>query len=269
MQHMFTILVQCVPLFHFHHPPPSWLTMALVLYSFDCLNLDFFLFEALTQLNFYLLVKHHKFSSLVEPAWPWETTLERSREPTWLVFKQTPQIQSQTGGRYRNWNAFEHKSGEANVQKRMWHLLLLLLCPHVSLSVHIVAGNRLRPDVDVKSHPKKLDMSRDSEFSTKACSGNEAVCLFILGTLPLSGCLYLFHTLPLKCSCVSVSLSDEKGKKIMIERWWQQVEISLFPLLPLFPFSLYLLPPLSLSLSSPLSFSESYHLHSMFTSSIK
>lgn len=91
----------------------------------------------------------------------------------------------------------------------MWHLLLLLFCPHVSPSVHIGAGNRLGPDVDVRSHPQKLDMSGDSEWSTKACSRNEAVCLFILGAFVLSGCLlsvsYFIH---LKCSCVSTSLSD-------------------------------------------------------------
>lgn len=48
-------------------------------------------------------------------------------------------------------------------------------------------------DVDVKSHPQKLDMSGDSEFSTQACSEGEDVCLFILRTFLLSACL--FHTL--------------------------------------------------------------------------
>lgn len=41
-------------------------------------------------------------------------------------------------------------------------------------------GNRPRPDVDVWSHPQKLDMSGGSGFSTKDRSGSEAVCLFIL-----------------------------------------------------------------------------------------
>lgn len=50
-------------------------------------------------------------------------------------------------------------------------------------------------DVDVKSHPQKLDMSGDSEFSTQACIGSEAVCLFILGTFLLSACLDRFHAL--------------------------------------------------------------------------
>ena len=121
--------------------------------------------------------------------------------------RRRPPIQSRTGGRNWNWNAFKHKSeGREGTKTGCGIFGLLLLCPHVSPSVPVGAGNRPRPDVDVWSHPQKWDMSGGSEFSTKACRGREAVCLFILRTSRLSA--HLSHFVHLKRSGASVSVWD-------------------------------------------------------------
>lgn len=83
-------------------------------------------------------MKCHKFGSSAEPAVAWNR-FEWKRELTFSVFEETVSIPPPTGGRYQNWNAFERRPGEAMVEKQMWHLVLLLLCPHVSLSVYVRA----------------------------------------------------------------------------------------------------------------------------------
>lgn len=45
------------------------------------------------------------------------------------------------------------------------------------------------------SQPQELDMSGNAELSRKACSGNEAVCLVILGTSLPPSCLFFYFIL--------------------------------------------------------------------------
>lgn len=121
--------------------------------------------------------------------------------------RRRPPIQSRTGGRNWNWNAFKHKSeGREGTKTGCGIFGLLLLCPHVSPSVPVGAGNRPRPDVDVWSHPQKWDMSGGSEFSTKACRGREKpyVCLFSEHL----DCLLVFHTLSTWSAPVPLCLSE-------------------------------------------------------------